>query len=162
TYELHVGAFTAAGTYAAACEKLGYLADLGITAVELMPLAEAPGARNWGYDGVYPFAPEARYGSPADLKAFLAEAHPPQPSVFLDVVYNHFGPEGNYLSLYAPEFFTDRHRTPWGAAINFDGPGSQTVRRFFIDNALYWIEEFNVDGLRLDAVQAVRDTSDKH
>jgi malto-oligosyltrehalose trehalohydrolase len=162
TYELHIGTFTAAGTYTAARGKLGYLADLGITAVELMPLAEAPGARNWGYDGVYPFAPEARYGSPEDLKAFIAEAHRQKLSVFLDVVYNHFGPEGNYLSLYAPEFFTDRYRTPWGAAINFEGPGSQAVRRFFVDNALYWIEEFNVDGLRLDAVQAIRDTSDKH
>jgi len=162
TYELHVGSFTQAGTYAAACEKLGYLADLGITAIELMPLAEAPGARNWGYDGVYPFAPEARYGSPEDLKVFIAAAHRQKLAVFLDVVYNHFGPEGNYLSLYAPEFFTDRYRTPWGAAINFDGPESAAVRSFFVQNALYWIEEFNVDGLRLDAVQAIRDAGDRH
>jgi 1,4-alpha-glucan branching enzyme/maltooligosyltrehalose trehalohydrolase len=162
TYELHVGTFTAAGTYAAAREKLGYLADLGVTAIELMPLAEAPGARNWGYDGVYPFAPEARYGSPEDLKAFIAEAQRQKLAVFLDVVYNHFGPEGNYLSLYAPDFFTDRYRTPWGAAINFDGPESAVVRSFFVHNALYWIEEFNVDGLRLDAVQAIKDAGAKH
>jgi malto-oligosyltrehalose trehalohydrolase len=161
-YELHVGAFTAAGTYAAAVEKLDHLADLGITAVELMPLADTPGARNWGYDGVYPFAPDARHGSPADLKAFIVEAHRRKLSVFLDVVYNHFGPEGNYLSLYAPGFFTDRHRTPWGAAINFDGPGSTVVRRFFAHNALYWIEEFNVDGLRLDAVHAIKDAGNSH
>jgi malto-oligosyltrehalose trehalohydrolase len=161
-YELHVGTFTESGTYAAAREKLAYLADLGITAIELMPLAEAPGTRNWGYDGVYLFAPEARYGSPDDLKAFIAAAHRRNLAVFVDVVYNHFGPEGNYLSLYAPAFFTDRHRTPWGAAINFDGPGSEAVRRFFVHNALYWIEEFNVDGLRLDAVHAIKDDSDKH
>jgi len=161
-YELHFGAFTPAGTYAAAREKLGYLADLGVTAVELMPLADTPGARNWGYDGVYLFAPDARYGSPEDLKGFIAEAHRRKLSVFLDVVYNHFGPEGNYLSLYAPGFFSDRHRTPWGAAVNFDGPESPAVRSFFVHNALYWIEEFNFDGLRLDAVQAIKDTSNKH
>jgi malto-oligosyltrehalose trehalohydrolase len=161
-YELHVGTFTPEGTYAAAGEKLGYLADLGVTVVELMPLAEAPGARNWGYDGVYLFAPEARYGSPDQLKAFVAAAHQRKLSVFLDVVYNHFGPEGNYLSIYAPDFFTDRHRTPWGAAINVDGPESRVVRRFFVENALYWINEFNVDGLRLDAVHAIKDASDKH
>jgi maltooligosyltrehalose trehalohydrolase len=161
-YELHVGAFTPAGTYAAAREKLGYLADLGITAVELMPLGDTPGACNWGYDGVYLFAPDARYGSPEDLKGFIAEAHRRKLSVFIDVVYNHLGPEGNYLSLYAPSFFTDRHQTPWGAAINFDGPESPAVRSFFVHNALYWIEEFNFDGLRLDAVQAIKDTSNKH
>lgn len=161
-YELHVGTFTATGSYTAAREKLGYLADLGITAVELMPLADTPGTRNWGYDGVYLFAPEACYGSPEDLKAFIAEAHRRKLSVFLDVVYNHFGPEGNYLSLCAPGFFTDRRRTPWGAAINFDGPDSAAVRSFFVHNALYWIEEFNVDGLRLDAVHAIQDTGDKH
>jgi maltooligosyltrehalose trehalohydrolase len=161
-YEFHVGTFTSAGTYAGAREKLRYLADLGITAVELMPLADTPGARNWGYDGVYLFASDACYGSPEDLKAFIAEAHRRKLSVFLDVVYNHFGPEGNYLSLYAPGFFTDRHQTPWGAAINFDGPESPAVRSFFVHNALYWLEEFNFDGLRLDAVQAIKDTSDKH
>lgn len=160
-YELHVGAFTPGGTFAAARDKLPYLADLGITAIELMPLAESPGARNWGYDGVYPFAPEARYGPPDDLKALIDEAHRCNLMVFLDVVYNHFGPEGNYLALYAPQFFTDSRRTPWGAAIAFD-PENRGVRDFFVHNALYWIDEFNVDGLRLDAVHAIYDDSDRH
>jgi malto-oligosyltrehalose trehalohydrolase len=159
-YELHVGTFTAAGDYAGAAERLAHLANLGITAVELMPAGEFPGRRNWGYDSVYPFAPESSYGGPNDLKAFIETAHRAGIMVIMDVVYNHFGPEGNYLHLYARDFFTDRHRTPWGPAINYDGARNVTVRRFFIDNALYWLEEFNVDGLRLDAVHAIVDESE--
>jgi malto-oligosyltrehalose trehalohydrolase len=161
-YELHVGTFTPAGTFAAVEGKLGHIAALGVTAIELMPLAEAPGARNWGYDGVYPFAPEARYGTPGDLKALIVAAHRHGLMVFLDVVYNHFGPEGNYLHASAPQFFTARHHTPWGAALNFDDAASVAVRDFFVHNALYWIEEFNVDGLRLDAVHTILDDSRRH
>ncbi len=124
-----------------------------------MPLADTPGTRNWGYDGVLPFAPEQGYGKPEDLKRFVQEAHARGLMVLLDVVYNHFGPEGNYLHLYAPQFFTDRHRTPWGSGINFDDDASETVRRFFIHNALYWLEEYHFDGLRLDAVHAIADDS---
>ena len=159
-YELHVGAFTSAGTFRSACERLDHLAELGITALELMPVADFPGRRNWGYDGVLPYAPARVYGRPEDLKHLIQEAHRRGLMVFLDVVYNHFGPEGNYLHTYARRaFFTDRYRTPWGAAINFDGPGSRTVRDFFIHNALYWLDEFCFDGLRLDAVHAIRDRS---
>lgn len=161
-YELHVGTFTPAGTFAGIKNRLGYLADLGVTAVELMPVAEFPGRRNWGYDGVLPFAPDGSYGAPADLKDLVQSAHAHGLMILLDVVYNHFGPEGNYLHLYAPQFFTERHRVPWGAAINFDGPGSRTVRDFFIHNSLYWIDEYNVDGLRLDAVHAIQDDSRPH
>ncbi len=120
-YELHVGAFTQSGTFAAVCERLDYLADLGITAIELMPVADFPGQRNWGYDGVFPFAPDSRYGCPEDLRTLVQGAHDRGLMVLLDVVYNHFGPEGNYLNFYAPQFFTSRHKTPWGNAINFDG-----------------------------------------
>ncbi|MGK7345468.1 MAG: malto-oligosyltrehalose trehalohydrolase [Candidatus Nitrospinota bacterium M3_3B_026] len=158
-YEMHVGTFTPEGTFAAAKEKLGRLADLGVTAVELMPVADFPGTRGWGYDGVYIFAPEARYGTPDDLKEFIQTAHEMGLMVFLDVVYNHFGPEGNYLRSYAPAFFTSRHKTPWGDAINFDGKDSRWPRRFFVDNALYWLTEYNFDGLRLDAVHAIKDDS---
>jgi maltooligosyltrehalose trehalohydrolase len=158
-YELHVGTFTPEETYAGAAKRLDYLADLGITAVELMPLSESPGRHNWGYDGVLPFAPERRYGRPEELKDFIQAAHRRGLMVFVDVVYNHFGPEGNYLHLYAPSFFTERHQTPWGAAINFDGADSRPVRDYFIHNALYWIEEFHIDGLRLDAVHAIHDDS---
>jgi maltooligosyltrehalose trehalohydrolase len=158
-YELHIGSFTPAGNYAGVEQRLDYLADLGITAIELMPLSDFPGARNWGYDGVLPFAPDASYGRPDDLKRLVDAAHARGLMVFLDVVYNHFGPDGNYLHVYAPEFFTERHRTPWGAAIDFDGPAARTVREFFIHNALYWIEEFHLDGLRLDAVHAIADDS---
>jgi maltooligosyltrehalose trehalohydrolase len=156
-YELHVGTFTPQGMFAAAEQRLDYLADLGITAVELMPIADFAGARNWGYDGVLPFAPDNCYGHPDDLKRLIQAAHRKGLMVFLDVVYNHFGPEGNYLRTYAPEFFTARHRTPWGNAINFDGPGSRAVRDFFIHNALYWLEEYHFDGLRFDAVHAIVD-----
>ncbi|MGH9645115.1 MAG: malto-oligosyltrehalose trehalohydrolase [Terriglobales bacterium] len=158
-YELHVGTFSSEGTYAGAEKKLDYLADLGVTAVELMPVSSFPGQRNWGYDGVLPFAPTANYGRPEELKQFIDAAHARNLMVLLDVVYNHFGPEGNYLWLYASQFFTDRHHTPWGQAINFDGPESRTVRDYFIHNALYWLEEYRFDGLRLDAVHAIKDDS---
>jgi len=158
-YELHVGTFTAAGSFAGAIERLDYLADLGVTAIELMPLADFPGRRNWGYDGVLPFAPDASYGTPDELKRLIDAAHSRSLMVFLDVVYNHFGPEGNYLHAYAPQFFNPEHQTPWGAAINFDGEQSRTVRDFFIHNALYWLEEYRFDGLRLDAVDRIVDES---
>jgi maltooligosyltrehalose trehalohydrolase len=158
-YELHVGAFTPQGTYGGLESKLDYLADLGITAIELMPLASFPGWRDWGYDGVLLFAPASCYGRPEQLKRLVQAAHRKGLMVFLDVVYNHFGPEGNYLHVYAPQFFSDRHPTRWGAAINFDGPASCTVRDFFMHNALYWLQEFHFDGLRLDAVHAITDDS---
>jgi malto-oligosyltrehalose trehalohydrolase len=158
-YELHVGTFSGEGTFAGVEAKLDYLLDLGVTAVELMPLASFPGKRNWGYDGVLPFAPAPCYGRPEDLKRLIDAAHAKNLMVFLDVVYNHFGPEGNYLGLYAPDFFTPRHHTPWGQAINFDGPNSRTVRDFYIHNALYWLEEYHFDGLRFDAVHAIVDDS---
>jgi maltooligosyltrehalose trehalohydrolase len=161
-YELHVGAFTPAGTFSAAFEQLDYLADLGITAIELMPLADFPGLRNWGYDGVLPFAPDSTYGRPDDLKKLVQGAHQRGMMVLLDVVYNHFGPEGNYLNAYAPQFFTDRHHTPWGNAINFDGAESRVVRDFFIHNALYWLTEYHFDGFRLDAVHAIIDDTRPH
>ena len=158
-YELHVGSFSPQGGYLGIIEKLEYLVELGITAIELMPIADFPGRRNWGYDGVLPFAPDASYGTPDELKRLINAAHHKGLMVFLDVVYNHFGPDGNYLHCYAPQFFTQRHHTPWGAAINFDGEGSAVVREFFIHNALYWLEEFHFDGLRLDAVHAIADDS---
>jgi maltooligosyltrehalose trehalohydrolase len=161
-YELHVGAFTDEGTFAAAERRLDELAALGITAIELMPLADFPGRRNWGYDGVLLFAPDGAYGTPDDLKRFVDGAHRRGLMVLLDVVYNHFGPEGNYLHSYAPQFFTDRHSTPWGAAINFDGEHSRAVRDFYLHNALYWLEEFHFDGLRFDAVHAIADDSAEH
>jgi malto-oligosyltrehalose trehalohydrolase len=159
-YELHVGAFTPQGTFAAATGRLDYLAELGVTALEIMPVADFPGRRNWGYDGVLPFAPDAAYGAPEDLKRLVEEAHLRGLMVLLDVVYNHFGPEGNYLNAYAPQFFNPRHHTPWGAAINFDAEGARTVRDFYVHNALYWIGEYRFDGLRLDAVHAIADDSD--
>ncbi|KIO47903.1 1,4-alpha-glucan branching protein [Nitrosospira sp. NpAV] len=161
-YELHVGTFSPAGTFAGVAERLDYLAELGVTAIELMPVADFPGTRNWGYDGVLPYAPTSRYGRPEDLKALIQAAHARGLMVLLDVVYNHFGPEGNYLHVYAKEFFTERHHTPWGAAINFDGPCSRNVREFFIHNALYWLHEYHFDGLRLDAVHAIIDASKPH
>jgi len=158
-YELHLGSFSPEGTFAGAERKLDYLAELGITAIELMPLSSFPGQRNWGYDGVLPYAPAAVYGRPDELKHLIDSAHSKNMMVFLDVVYNHFGPEGNYLHLYAPQFFTERHHTPWGQAINFDAPGSRTVRDYFIHNTLYWLEEYRIDGLRFDAVHAIFDDS---
>jgi malto-oligosyltrehalose trehalohydrolase len=161
-YELHVGALTPPGNFDGVRSRLDYLAELGVTALELMPLAEFPGRRGWGYDGVLPFAPKAAYGRPEALKTLVQEAHARGLMVLLDVVYNHFGPDGNYLGAYAPDFFNPRHQTPWGAAINFDAPGSAVVRDFFIHNALYWLEEYHFDGLRLDAVHAIRDDSTPH
>lgn len=158
-YELHVGTFSRQGDFSGVMRRLDYLVDLGITAIELMPIADFHGARNWGYDGVLPFAPDSSYGRPEELKHLIQVAHNKGLMVFLDVVYNHFGPEGNFLHHYAPQFFTERHHTPWGAAINFDEPGSEVVRRYFIDNALYWLEEYHLDGLRLDAVDTIRDDS---
>lgn len=161
-YELHVGSFTPQGTFAAAATRLPQLQALGIDTVELMPVADFPGARNWGYDGVLPFAPDAAYGRPEDLKAFVDTAHGLGMRVLLDVVYNHFGPDGNYLHAYCPGFFDAQRHTPWGPAFHIDGPHSETVRRFFVDNALYWVEEFRFDGLRLDAVHAIEDQSARH
>ncbi len=161
-YELHVGTFTPQGTFAAARERLDYLRELGVTAIELMPVADFPGRRNWGYDGVFTFAPDSSYGRPEELKELVQAAHRRGMMVFLDVVYNHFGPEGNYLNAYAPQFFTERHCTPWGNGINFDGAESRAVRDFFIHNALYWLEEYHFDGLRLDAVHAITDDSKPH
>jgi maltooligosyltrehalose trehalohydrolase len=156
-YELHLGAFTREGTYRAATGELQRLRDLGITAIELMPLADFAGARNWGYDGVLPFAPDSSYGRPEELKALICEAHRLGLMVFLDVVYNHFGPEGNYLSLYAPSFFAPRE-TGWGQSLDFGG----VARRFFIENALYWLIEYHIDGLRFDAVHAIHDDNNAH
>jgi malto-oligosyltrehalose trehalohydrolase/4-alpha-glucanotransferase len=161
-YELHVGAFTPQGTFRGIIDKLDHLVSLGVTALEIMPVADFPGGRNWGYDGVLPYAPDGAYGRPEDFKALVDSAHARGLMVLLDVVYNHFGPEGAYLHVIAPETFTDRHKTPWGAAINTDGAGATPVREYFIHNALYWIEEFHLDGLRLDAVHAILDDSPKH
>ena len=158
-YELHVGTFTPEGTFAGVERRLDYLRDLGVTALELMPIADFPGRRNWGYDGVLLFAPDSSYGTPDHLKRLVQSAHQHGLMIFLDVVYNHFGPDGNYLHTYAEAFFSRRHHTPWGAAINLDGPHSRTVRDFYIHNALYWLEEFNCDGLRFDAVHALIDDS---
>jgi maltooligosyltrehalose trehalohydrolase len=156
-YELHLGAFSPQGTFAGAALRLDHLADLGVTALEIMPVSDFKGRWNWGYDGAFLYAPDASYGRPEDFKAFVEAAHGRRIAVLLDVVYSHFGPEGNFLPLYAPDFFTRRHKTPWGDAIQFDGPNSQPVRDFFLDNAEYWIEEFHLDGLRFDAVHAIKD-----
>lgn len=158
-YELHVGTFTRAGTFAGVQAQLDGLADLGITAIELMPVADFPGRRNWGYDGVLAYAPDRCYGTVDDLKALVQAAHARGLMMFLDVVYNHFGPEGNYLHAYAAEFFDPSRHTPWGAAIDFT---RRQVREFFIHNALYWLEEFRFDGLRLDAVHAIDDPGAPH
>jgi maltooligosyltrehalose trehalohydrolase len=159
-YELHLGAFSPGGDCAGTVMHLDELAELGITAIELMPIAEFPGRRNWGYDGAQWFAPASRYGRPEALKALVGACHARGLAVLLDVVYNHFGPEGNYLHAIAPDFFTERHHTPWGAAINYAGPRSRAVRDFVLHNALYWLEEFHFDGLRLDAVHAIFDDSE--
>lgn len=161
-YELHLGAFTPEGSFRAAITKLDHLVALGVTFIEIMPVADFPGARNWGYDGVLPYAPDASYGRPEDFKALVDAAHARGIGVLLDVVYNHFGPDGNYLPLYAPHFFTERHQSPWGAGINVDGPESRMVREYFIQNALYWTREFHLDGLRFDAVHAIQDDSEQH
>jgi maltooligosyltrehalose trehalohydrolase len=160
-YELHVGTFTAAGTFEAVIPHLPHLVDLGVTAIELMPVAEFPGSRNWGYDGVHLYAPQSTYGGPRGLRRLVDAAHGHGLSVILDVVYNHLGPEGNYLAEYGP-YFTDRYKTPWGTAVNFDGPDSPGVRRHFIDNARYWVREFHLDGLRLDAIHSIFDAGPAH
>lgn len=157
-YELHVGAYTPEGTFDALEDHLDRLTELGVTAIELMPVAQFPGNRNWGYDGAYPFAVQNSYGGPDGLKRLVNACHKRGLAVVLDVVYNHLGPEGNYLREFG-HYFTDRYRTPWGSAINFDGPDSDEVRRYFIENALYWIKEFHIDSLRLDAVHAIMDKS---
>lgn len=157
-YELHVGTFTPEGTLDAILPRLDYLKDLGITAVELMPVAQFPGARNWGYDGVAPFAVQNTYGGPLALKRLVEACHRRGLAVILDVVYNHLGPEGNYFWDYGP-YFTERYKTPWGPAVNFDGAGSDEVRHYFIENALYWVRDSHIDALRLDAVHAILDHS---
>ncbi|MGH7088041.1 MAG: malto-oligosyltrehalose trehalohydrolase, partial [Stellaceae bacterium] len=158
-YELHVGAFSATGDFAGIAPHLDELARLGVTAIELMPIATFAGARGWGYDGTLLYAPAACYGRPGDLKRLVDLCHRRGLAVFLDVVYNHFGPEGNYLHLYAPQFFTERHKTPWGAAIDF---AQAPVRRFYVENALYWLKEYHLDGLRFDAVHAIYDDRRPH
>jgi len=157
-YELHVGTFSPEGTFAGVAARLPHLRDLGVTAVELMPVAAFPGDRNWGYDGVYLYAPHTAYGGPDGLKRLVDACHAHGLALILDVVYNHLGPEGNYLGDYGP-YFTDRYRTPWGDALNFDGADSDQVRRFFADNAVHWLAEYHVDGLRLDAIQGIYDFS---
>jgi malto-oligosyltrehalose trehalohydrolase len=161
-YELHVGTFSPEGTFAGAEARLDHLVELGVTVIELMPIADFPGKRGWGYDGVLLYAPETAYGTPNQLKSLIATAHARGIAVMLDVVYNHFGPEGNYLGMYSPQFFTDRHHTPWGEAINFDGEQARPVRDFYINNTLYWLEEYHFDGLRFDAVHAIVDDSKQH
>jgi maltooligosyltrehalose trehalohydrolase len=160
-YEIHVGTFSEEGTFEAVAKRLPYLKELGVTAIELMPVAQFPGRRNWGYDGVHLYAPQNSYGGPQGLCRLVDRAHAEGLAVVLDVVYNHLGPEGNYLAEFGP-YFTDRYRTPWGSAINFDGPDSDEVRRYFIENALYWVTEFHIDGLRLDAVHAIFDFGAQH
>jgi maltooligosyltrehalose trehalohydrolase len=160
-YELHVGTFTTQGTFDGVIEQLDYLVELGITSVELMPVAQFPGERNWGYDGTFAFAPQNSYGGPEGLKRLVDACHARGLAVVLDVVYNHLGPEGNYLHAFGP-YFTDHYRTPWGDAVNFDGPDSDPVRHFFISNALYWITEYRIDALRLDAVHGIYDFSACH
>ena len=161
-YELHVGTFTAEGTFRSAVKRLDHVAALGVTAIELMCIAEFPGNRNWGYDGVMLYAPDSAYGRPEEMKAFIDAAHVRGIMVILDVVYNHLGPEGNYVARYFPQILTDRHKTPWGQALNFDGEQSGVVRELVIQNAIYWVTEFHVDGLRLDASHAMVDDSPKH
>lgn len=161
-YELHLGAFTREGTFAAAARELKELASLGVTCVELMPVAEFPGRFGWGYDGVCLYAPAHLYGEPGDLRGFVNEAHRVGVAVILDVVYNHLGPDGNYLAQFSEDYFTERHRTEWGDGINFDGERSAYVREFFLSNARHWVEEYHFDGLRLDATQSIKDYSDAH
>jgi len=161
-YELHVGSFTKAGTFAAAAEMLPKLADLGVTAVELMPLADFPGERGWGYDGVCLYAPARCYGRPDDLRRLVDSAHRLGLAVLLDVVYNHLGPDGNYLSCFSPYYFSTSHQTDWGTGPNFDGECSNVVEDFFVENALHWVHEYHIDGLRLDATHSIQDAGDRH
>jgi maltooligosyltrehalose trehalohydrolase len=161
-YELHVGTFTPEGTFEAVLPRLKYLREeLGVTAIEIMPVAQFPGTRNWGYDGVHLYGVQNSYGGPEGLKSLVNGCHEAGLAVILDVVYNHLGPEGNYLCDFGP-YFTSRHQTPWGSAINFDGPHCDEVRRFFVDNALYWIDKYHIDALRLDAVHSILDFSANH
>lgn len=161
-YELHVGTFSPAGTFAGAVALLPHLRDLGVSAVELMPVADFPGSRNWGYDGVSLFAPARAYGTPDDLRRLVDAAHSLGLTVFLDVVYNHTGPDGSYLGRFSPYYFTDRHASPWGAGINLDGEHAPPVRQFFVENALHWIHEYHMDGVRLDATHAIQDDGPRH
>jgi maltooligosyltrehalose trehalohydrolase len=161
-YELHVGTFTPEGTWRAAIERLPYLRALGVTAIELMPVADFPGTRNWGYDGVALYAPARCYGTPDDLRALVDAAHAAGLATWLDVVYNHVGPDGAYLFAFSPHYFTDRHPSPWGKSVNLDGPHADEVRALLIDNALAWVHDFHVDGLRLDATHAMRDDGERH
>jgi maltooligosyltrehalose trehalohydrolase len=161
-YEMHIGTFTPEGTWAAATRELPELAALGVTVLEIMPVADFPGDFGWGYDGVDLFAPTRLYGAPDDFRAFVDQAHAAGLAVILDVVYNHIGPDGNYLTQYSPDYFTDRYENEWGQAINFDGDNAGPVREFFLANARYWIEEFHLDGLRLDATQQIFDASGEH
>ncbi len=160
-YELHIGTFTSAGTFASAIEKLDYLRDAGITALEIMPVAQFPGSRNWGYDGVYPYAVQSSYGGPDELKRLVDAAHRAGLAVIMDVVYNHLGPEGNYLPDYMP-CFSHRYKSPWGEALNYDGPYSYGMRRYVIENSLCWLTEYHIDALRLDAVHSILDFGAKH
>ncbi|MGH9327574.1 MAG: malto-oligosyltrehalose trehalohydrolase [Terriglobia bacterium] len=157
-YEIHTGVFTPEGTFEAMVPRLSGLKKLGVTAIEIMPVAQFPGSRNWGYDGAYPFAAQNTYGGPVGFQKLVNACHEHHLAVVLDVVYNHLGPEGNYLAEYGP-YFTDRYRTPWGSAVNFDRPESDEVRRFFIESAIYWLEGFHIDALRLDAIHGIVDTS---
>ena len=161
-YELHVGTFSPQGTFRGLMERLPYLAQLGVSAIELMPVGDFPGMRNWGYDGVAIFAPARAYGRPDDLQAVVNAAHQHGLAVFLDVVYNHLGPDGAYANAFSPHYFTDRHRSPWGQGVNLDGPHSAAVRAFFMTNALQWIHDYHIDGLRLDATHAILDDSSRH
>jgi len=160
-YELHVGTFTEEGTFEAIIPRLDTLKDLGITAIELMPVAQFPGSRNWGYDGVFPYAVQHSYGGPAGLKALVDACHRKGIAVVLDVVYNHLGPEGNYFNQFGP-YFTESYKTPWGEAVNFDGPWSDGVRDYFADNVLHWFHRYHLDGLRLDAIHAILDNGAVH
>jgi maltooligosyltrehalose trehalohydrolase len=161
-YEMHIGTFTTEGTWAAAAEQLPELALTGVTLIEMMPIADFPGEFGWGYDGVDLFAPCRLYGAPDDLRRFIDRAHSLGMGVILDVVYNHFGPDGNYLKVYSDDYFTNRHETEWGEPLNFDGPNSGPVREFFLSNARYWIDEFHFDGFRFDATQSIFDDSAEH
>lgn len=160
-YELHVGTATEEGTFSSVIRKLDYLLELGVNTLELMPVAQFAGRRNWGYDGVYPYAPQNSYGGPEGLKALVNACHARGMAVMLDVVYNHLGPEGNYLEEFGP-YFTGRYRTPWGAAVNFDGPWSDSVRHYFVSNAVYWVTDYHLDGLRIDAIHGIFDFSARH
>lgn len=161
-YELNTGTFSPQGTFDGLTDLLDHFDNLGVNTVELMPLFDFPGRFGWGYDGVLPFAPDSSYGTPDDLKHFINEAHKRGIMVFLDVVYNHFGPEGNYLHVYAKSFFSPKHQTPWGDGINYDDVNCEVVRQFVVNNALYWLHEYRFDGLRFDAVDTIQDSSPKH